>query len=121
MTLPNGRTLVARYKCVTCAYLPVNIHLTRPYKQRAAPRGRHRRQIAVQKGHGFGSNILKFAKKSAKTPVVRELGKMALNELPNPYNKGTNKIKNKKIKKLLQSDLSNLLVDMGTEYGQQKL
>ena len=46
---------------------------------------------------------------------------MALNELPNLYNKGTNKIKNKNFKKLLQSYLANLLVDMETEYGQQKL
>ena len=52
----------------------------------------------------------------AKTPIVQELDKMALNELPNLYNKGTNKIKNKKIKKLLRSDLANTLVDMGTEY-----
>ena len=72
------------------------------------PRGRHCGQIAVQQGHGFGSNILKFAKKIAKKPVVRELDKMALNKLPNLYNKGINKIK-----KLLQSDLANLLVDMG--------
>ena len=34
----------------------------------------------------------------AKTPVMQELGKMVLNEIPNLYNKGTNKIKNKKIK-----------------------
>ena len=46
---------------------------------------------------------------------------MALNELPNLCNKGTSKIKNKKIKKLLQSDLANMLVGMGTEYVRQKL
>ena len=51
---------------------------------------------------------------------MQELGTMALNELPYLLNKGTNKIKNKKIKKLLQSDLEHTLVDMGTEYGQQK-
>ena len=46
---------------------------------------------------------------------------MALNELLNLYNKGTNKIKNKKIKKILQSDLAHSLVDMETEYGWLKL
>ena len=45
---------------------------------------------------------------------------MALNELPNLYEKGTDKIK-KKLKKLLQSDLANSLVDMSTEYDWQKL
>ena len=54
-------------------------------------------------------------------PIVRELGKMVLNEFLNLYSRGANKIKNKTIKKILQSDLANMLVDMGTEYGQQKL
>ena len=62
------------YKRVARAYLPLNIRLRRPYKQRAALRGRHRREIVAKQRHGFGSNILKFAKKIAKTPVVRELG-----------------------------------------------
>ena len=97
VTLPNGRTFVARYKRVTQFYLPSNIRLRRHSKQRAAPRGRHHQQIAVQQGSGFGSNVLKFVKKIVKTSVVRELGKMALNEFPNLYNKDTNKIKNKKI------------------------
>ena len=92
VTLPNGRTYVARYKCVTRAHLPANIHLRWPYKQRASPRGRCCQQIAVLQGRGLGSNILKFSKKITKTSVVQELGKMALNELPNLYNKGTDKI-----------------------------
>ena len=46
---------------------------------------------------------------------------MALNEFPNLYSKGANKIKNMKITKILQSDLANTLVDMGAEYSQQKL
>ena len=70
VTLPNGRTFVARYKRVTHAYLPANICLRQPYKERAVPRGRCRRQIAVQQGRGFLSNILKFAEKIAKTLVV---------------------------------------------------
>ena len=49
--------------------------------------------------------------------IVQEFGKMALNELPNLYSKCAYKIKNKKIRKILQSDLANTLVDMGTEYS----
>ena len=48
LSLPNGGTFFARYKRVTRAHLPVNIHLRGPYKQGAAPRGRHCRLIAVQ-------------------------------------------------------------------------
>ena len=40
VTLPNGRTFMARYKRVTRRNLPANIHLERPYKQRAAPKGK---------------------------------------------------------------------------------
>ena len=53
-------------------------------------------------------------------PTVEELGRIALTELAHLYNKGTTKIKKKKIRKILQSDLANILVDMGVEYGQQK-
>ena len=36
-------------------------------------------------------------------------------------NKLQNKIKNKKLKRILQSDVANSLVGMGPEYGRQKL
>ena len=41
--------------------------------------------------------------------------------LPDLYSKGTSKIKNKKLKKILQSDMANLFVDMGVSYGWQRL
>ena len=111
VTLPNSRTFVARYDRVTCDQLHANIRLSQPYKQRTAPRSRCR----VQWGWGIGSNILKLAKKVFKSPIVRELCKMTLNELPNLYSKDSNKIKNKKVRKILQSDLANTLVDMGAD------
>ena len=89
-----------------------------PYKERAAPKGRRRRrQQVVQEGRGIGSKLFKLVKKAAKALVTRKIGKMALNELPNLYETGTSKIKNKKIRKLLQSDLTNSLVDIDAEYG----
>ena len=33
VTLPNGRTFIARYERVTRDHLPANIRLERPYKQ----------------------------------------------------------------------------------------
>ena len=42
VTLPNDRTFYARYKRTTIAELPANVRLERPYRQRAAPRGRRR-------------------------------------------------------------------------------
>ena len=102
--------------------MPANICLRRPYKERAAPKSRRRRRRqVVQQGCGISSKHLKFVKKVAKEPITRKLGKMASNKLPNLYNKETSKIKNKKIKTLLQSDLADSLVGMGTEYDRQRL
>ena len=52
---------------------------------------------------------------------MKKLGRVALNELPNLYSKDTSKIKNKKLKGILQLDIAKWLVDVGAEYGQQKL
>ena len=86
------------------------------------PKGRRQKQQqVVQQGHGIGSKLLKLVKKVAKASITRKIGKMALNEFPNLYEKETSKIKNKKNKKLLQSDLANSLLDICTEYGRQEL
>ena len=42
--LPNCRTFVTRYEHETRNHLPANIRLERPFRQRAAPRGRRRIQ-----------------------------------------------------------------------------
>ena len=47
---------------------------------------------------------------------MKKLGWGALNKLPNLCRKGTNKIKNKNLKRILQSDVANSLVDMGAKY-----
>ena len=48
VTLPNGWTFVARYKRIPRDQLPPNIVMRRTYTQRAAPRGRRRRQRDVE-------------------------------------------------------------------------
>ena len=57
VTLPNGRTFYARYKQATRAGLPANVCLERPYRQRAAPRGR--RRCVRQGGRGLKSAFKK--------------------------------------------------------------
>ena len=42
VTLPNGRTFYARYKRAIRTDLLAYVVLERPYKQRAAPKGRRR-------------------------------------------------------------------------------
>ena len=67
VVLPNGRTLVARYKRISRAELPPNIVMHRTYRQRAAPRGHRRRQR--------GRGIFDFVKKVARNPLVCSLAK----------------------------------------------
>ena len=61
VTLPDGRTFVARYKRVKRSDLPPHIVKRREYRQRAAPRGRKRRRTGQQ-----GQGIFDFIKKLQK-------------------------------------------------------
>ena len=73
VTLPNGRTFVARYKRIRRGELPPNIVIRRTYKQRAPPRGRIHRQ--AQQGQG----TFDFVKKVARNPLVWSIAKSVLN------------------------------------------
>ena len=46
---------------------------------------------------------------------------MALKEIPNLYNKGASKIKNKNLRALANSNLANMLVDSGAPFVHDKL
>ena len=77
VTLPNGRTFVARYKRLSREELPPNIVMRRTYVQRAVPRGRRRRQR--------GRGICDFVKKVARNPLVKSLAKKGIVYGPGIY------------------------------------
>ena len=113
VTLPNGRTFIARYKRVSRSQLPANVILRRTYRQRAAPRGRRRR-----KRRQGGRGLFSFIKKVAKNPVVRSLAKKGVQHLPTLYNAATSRIKNDKIRNALQSNVAQGLLNKAVErYG----
>ena len=123
VTLPNGWTFYAKYKRTTRAELPANAHLQRPYKQRATPRGRRRRR-AGQRGRGFKSAFKKafnFAKKAAKNKSVRNIGRALLNEVPTALDGLTKKVKNKKLRSILENDITKTGIDLATGYALDKL
>ena len=103
VTLPNGRTFYARYERIKRQDLPANIRMRRTYKKRAAPRNKRRRQRAQQ-----GQGIVSTAKKVLKNPAVRAIAKKGLEYAPGLYQNITKCIKNKKIQKILNSDLTLL-------------
>ena len=101
--------------------IPLNIQLNRPYKQRPTSKKKRSQRPAAQQQRWSLGSILKFARNIVKSPLVEKLGRAALNELLNLYSKSTRKIKNKKLKRILQSNVVNSSVNMGVEYGQMKL
>ena len=120
VTLPNGRTFVARYKRISRDDLPLNIRMRRNYRQRAAPRGRRRRQR--------GQGILKFLKKgyrlgkrAIKSRLGRKISKALISEIPDAIEKLSGRIKNKKIKGILNSDLAKTGTDYATNLALEHL
>ena len=102
VTLPNGRTFVARYKRIRRGELPPNIVMRRTYTQRAAPRGRRRRRRAQQ-----GQGIFDFVKKVARNPLVRSIARKGLEYAPDAYQNLTKRVKNKTLKRILNSDIAH--------------
>ena len=103
VTLPNGRTFVARYKRISRAELPPNIVMRRTYRQRAVPRGHRRRQR--------GRGIFDFVKKVAKNPLVCSLAKKGIEYAPGIYHNLTKRVKNKTLNRILNSDAAHLVLN----------
>ena len=102
VTLPNGRTFVAPYKRIPRDQLPPNIVMRRNYTQRVAPRGRRHRRRGQQ-----GQGIFDFIKKVAKNPLVKPIAKQGLKYVPAAYVNLTGTVKNKTLKRILNSDMAH--------------
>ena len=120
--LPNGRTIYARYKWATHADLPVNIRLERPYKQRAALKGRRRR--VRQGGRGFKSTfgkLMRFAKKVGNNKAFKNVAGEVLKEVPGTIGNLSKRVKNKILKSISDSDITKTGIDLATGYALDKL
>ena len=113
VTLPNGRTFVARYKRIPRSEVPDNIVMRRNYAQRAAPRGRRCRQ----RGHG----IFDFVKKVAKNPLVRSFAKKDIEYAPGIFNNLTIRVKTKTLKRILNSDAAHLALNKAVKTANNHL
>ena len=124
--LPNGRTFYAKYKRVDRDALPPNIQIRRRYKQRAAPRGRRKRRRAAnqQGGRGFKSFFKKavnFGKKAFKSKAVRGITRQSVENAPDAFDLLGKKVKNKKLKKILNSDIAKTGVNLASGFALDKL
>ena len=107
VSLPKGRTFVARYKRIPRDQLPPNIVMRRTYTQRAAPRGR-RHSRAQQ-----GQVIFDFVKKVAGNPLVKSIARKRLEYAPEVYQNLTKRVNNKTSKRILYSDVAKLSPKQG--------
>ena len=122
--LPNGRTFYAKYKRVDRDALPPNIQIRRRYKQRAAPRGSKRRRRPQQGGRGFKSFFKKatnFVKKAFKNKVVRGITRQLIENAPDTLDMLGKKVKNKRLKKILNSHITKTGVDLAAGFALDKL
>ena len=112
VTLGDGRTFVARFKRAKRSELPNNIVMKRTYRNNFAKAAR-RRKTGGRRGRRkqSGKGLFSFIKKVAKNPILRDIAKTGAKYLPGLYQGGVNKIKNKNLKKVLQSDLASGLVN----------
>ena len=139
VTLPNGRTFLARYRRATRNDLPPNVTFPRVYKERAAPKGKRRRRVISyrdrqraalrrraieQRGRGIGSaikKVYKLGKRAFNSRLGRRITRAAISEVPDLLEKLGGKVKNQRIKKLLTSDLAKTGADFATGLALEKL
>ena len=115
VTLPNDRTFVARYKRIRRVELPPNIVMIRTYTQRAASRGRRRRQAQQ------GQEIFDFVKKVTRNLLVRSIAKKGLEYAPSVYQNLTKRVKNKTLKRILNSDAAHLALNKTIKTANNRL
>ena len=118
----NDRTFYARYKRATRADLPANVHLEQPYKKRAAPKGRSHRVRQSRRGFksAFGK-LKRFAKKVGNNKAFKNVVRAVLKEVPEAIGNLSKTVKNKKLKSILDSDITKTGIDLATRYALDKL
>ena len=99
VTFPNGRTFVARYKRIPRDQLLLNMVMRRTYTKRTAPRASRSRRAQQWQG------IFALIKNVAKNPLVKSVARRGLKYAPAAYANLTKRMKNKILKRILDSDM----------------
>ena len=122
VTLPNGRSFLARYESVSRKNLPSNVTIKRnrtigPRRQR----NRKTQEVAGLLGSVFSlrknlisSGALAKGLNIGSKTINSEIGKK-ITDAPELYKLGIKKIKNKSLKKALESDISNYAIKQTQE------
>ena len=90
--------------------------MRRTYTQRAAPRGRRRRVRAQER-----QEIFDFVKKIAKNLIVRSVAKKGLEYVPGVYHNLTKRVKNRTLKRILNSGVAHLVLNNAIKTADRRL
>ena len=149
INLPNGRSFVSKWERISRKQLPINIKVTRnrtigPRRNNRqiyfnlAREGfkkdkRKRRKDAInrlasvydrvnQTGSGLGSNLVNAGFDLGAKALGSEFGKKIINidNIPNLFRFGTSKIKNKNVKRELNSELASMVVNKAQGRARKK-
>ena len=127
VNLPNGTSFVSRYERISRKELPRNIRVTRARKvglrkdnrqilvNLAAPVFKKRRRKRRQAGRGVGENLAKLGVEIGSKALKSSFGKRLINKgienIPNIFKFGVSKIKNKNLKRALDSEVADMVVE----------
>ena len=149
INLPNGKSFVSKWERMSRKQLPINIKVTRnrtigPRRNNRqiyfnlAREGfkkdkRKRRKDAInrlasvydrvnQTGSGLGSNLVNAGFDLGAKALGSEFGKKIINidNIPNLFRFGTSKIKNKNVKRELNSELASMVVNKAQGRARKK-
>ena len=131
VTLPNGRTFLAKYRRVNRHYLPGGTTIARTYRGRPVrgPRVRQgpprRRRVRFKPAaavrwrgmtsRGIGDVVKSVAGNPYVQEICRKLTTKGISSIPGLYKTAKKRIKNKHLRKIVESDIATDLVDRGTE------
>ena len=135
INLPNGRSFTSRWKRISRKKLPINIKVARsraigPRRQRKNKQmGRKIRNAAADNNVDFQvgsrmSTLLKtgviLGSQAINSTIGKKLIDKGINSIPNIFRFGRKKVKNKKLKKILKSDVADLVVNETQNKVRQK-
>ena len=133
VTPPNGQSFVARYKRVSRKNLHRNTTIKKVQKIGLRQRRKTQKggsiienivKLGTKLGSKFGPELFKRGISTGTRVLNSELGQKLIDEgimqAPNLYRLRTSKIKNINVKKALESDVANYLVEVTQQKKKQK-
>ena len=107
VTLPDGRSFLARYERVSQKNLLSNATIR---KNRTIGLRRQRKHKKILKSSGALAKGLNIGSSAVNSEIGKKVIDERIKHAPELYKLGTKKIKNKSLKKVLESDIANYAV-----------